>query len=402
MLVARPIEVGTLLAWTFPSDVFPLGAEVAVGGEEVVVFVLDGRVLGVLPPGVHRLDPATIPFLVRCLDPGGTRVRVGIVFVSKSLVFEVSEIAKLRDADGDDVEIRVLSRLRANVVDAGRFALQVMTQGTAGIPAFVSRTFMAHLTRTIGTRSTESRSAIGDVARGVGPDDEADAILAAANSFGGFLEILPDGPFYIDVKGGAAPQSDVYEMLWDCRHCGKKGLLGLTHRFCAHCGAPQDASARYFPSEQLKVAVRNHEYSGADVSCPACRHWNARIANCCTHCGGPLQGGASAGLKADVVVPEGAPAGGAIPGARADGPADAALPLTTPKAATPRKKNAAVAVFVAVLVVLVLGAFGLVCTCIFWKKPGHFQVDARTWERTVEVERFTLVKASTWCSDLPS
>ena len=30
-----------------------------------------------------------------------------------------------------------------------------------------------------------------------------------------------------------------YEMLWDCDHCGAKGLLGLSQRFCAECGAPQ-------------------------------------------------------------------------------------------------------------------------------------------------------------------
>ncbi len=56
----------------------------------------------------------------------------------------------------------------------------------------------------------------------------------------------------------------VYEMLWDCRHCGSKKLLGLTHRHRPQCGAPQNPSERYFPSEDEKVAVQNHVYYGAD------------------------------------------------------------------------------------------------------------------------------------------
>jgi hypothetical protein len=53
----------------------------------------------------------------------------------------------------------------------------------------------------------------------------------------------------------------VYEMIWDCKFCGQKKLLGLTHRFCAGCGAPQDPASRYFPPDSEKVAVHDHEFS---------------------------------------------------------------------------------------------------------------------------------------------
>jgi hypothetical protein len=41
-----------------------------------------------------------------------------------------------------------------------------------------------------------------------------------------------------------------FEMLWDCSFCGKTKLLAITHRHCAECGAPQDQTKRYFPSEE--------------------------------------------------------------------------------------------------------------------------------------------------------
>ncbi len=100
----------------------------------------------------------------------------------------------------------------------------------------------------------------------------------------------------------------VYEMLWDCKFCGQKKLLGLTHRFCAGCGGPQDPTARYFPPENEKVAVLDHPFVGADVACPACRQPMSRAAKCCTHCGSPIDKGVEVARRADVVVgPGGGP-----------------------------------------------------------------------------------------------
>jgi len=62
----------------------------------------------------------------------------------------------------------------------------------------------------------------------------------------------------------------VYEMVWDCRYCTAKKLLGLTHRHCPNCGAQQDPNARYFPLDHEKVAVQNHEFVGADMQCRYC------------------------------------------------------------------------------------------------------------------------------------
>jgi len=93
-----------------------------------------------------------------------------------------------------------------------------------------------------------------------------------------------------------APQSGakVYEMQWDCKFCGTKKLLGKTHRFCPNCGAQQDPTWRYFPSDAEKVAVQDHVYVGADIICKACQTLNSGKAEFCGNCGAPLSDAARA------------------------------------------------------------------------------------------------------------
>jgi hypothetical protein len=89
-------------------------------------------------------------------------------------------------------------------------------------------------------------------------------------------------------------QEKHYEMLWDCQFCGTKKLLGKTHRHCPTCGAPQNPASRYYPSDSEKVAVEDHVFVGADVTCPACSQLNAASSEFCQQCGSPLKGGKAA------------------------------------------------------------------------------------------------------------
>lgn len=82
-----------------------------------------------------------------------------------------------------------------------------------------------------------------------------------------------------------------YEMLWDCEFCGTQKNLGLTHRFCPNCGAPQDPKARYYPSDAEKVAVEDHQFVGADVTCMVCNTLNSASAEFCGNCGASLETG---------------------------------------------------------------------------------------------------------------
>lgn len=90
----------------------------------------------------------------------------------------------------------------------------------------------------------------------------------------------------------------VYEMQWDCQYCGTEKLLGKTHRFCPNCGAPQNPDARYYPSDDEKVAVQDHKFVGKDITCPACDHLNSGASKFCEQCGSPLEKGTQAATLA--------------------------------------------------------------------------------------------------------
>ena len=72
------------------------------------------------------------------------------------------------------------------------------------------------------------------------------------------------------IKGEPMADEKNYEMFWDCEYCGSSKLLGITHRHCPNCGAPQDPEKRYFPPDEEKVALEDHENTGADWHCPSC------------------------------------------------------------------------------------------------------------------------------------
>ncbi|RME25114.1 MAG: zinc ribbon domain-containing protein [Deltaproteobacteria bacterium] len=167
-----------------------------------------------------------------------------------------------------------------------------------------------------------------------------------------------------------------YQMLWDCPFCGAEKLLGIDHRHCPGCGAPQDPERRYFPPEGEEIAVEDHPFHGADKLCPACSSPNAAIAGFCVNCGSPL-GEAATAKKVDEAPP----------------------PLPTDDA--PDKKRKRGCALPLVLLVFV-GAF-IACVGIFlWKKEAPATVTGHTWERTIEVERYTTVEDSAWRDEVPT
>ncbi len=197
----------------------------------------------------------------------------------------------------------------------------------------------------------------------------------------------------------------VYEMVWDCKFCGQKKLLGLTHRFCAGCGGPQDPAARYFPPDHEKVAVADHPFVGADVACPACKLPMSRAAKCCTHCGSPIDKGVEVARRADVVV------GAALMGAAPMG-ADAfaagrygpdALPPAGAHAAggspAPKKGFPVVLALIGGIVAVVIVG---ILVAVFWKREGVFEVAGHRWERNIAVERFETGRKTVWCDERPS
>lgn len=163
----------------------------------------------------------------------------------------------------------------------------------------------------------------------------------------------------------------VYEMLWDCGYCGTKKLLGLTHRHCPSCGAPQDPAKRYFPGDADKVLARDHVYVGSDRTCPACRAPNGAKSACCGGCGAPLEGAAEVAR-----VKESAPA-------------------PVPAAKGPKGRFSARIGWV--LAAVALGVYALTRS-----KPASLSVAQHSWQRTIDIERLVPATESAWCDQLPA
>lgn len=168
----------------------------------------------------------------------------------------------------------------------------------------------------------------------------------------------------------------VYEMLWDCRYCGARKLLGLSHRHCPNCGAAQDPNARYFPAESEKVAVQNHEYVGVDIACRYCGAASSKRAHNCGRCGAPLAEGSAVPLQLS----------------------GSAQPLLGGSAPVPPKRPAWKLWLPALALVLVSSC----AVMVLWKKDHSVVAAARGWERSVVVERFGPIRTSAWCSELPA
>ena len=180
-----------------------------------------------------------------------------------------------------------------------------------------------------------------------------------------------------------------YEMLWDCKYCGQKKLLGLTHRFCASCGSPQDPGARYFPADSEKVAVADHEFVGADVACPTCKAGNSKRAKCCGQCGAPLDKASEVRTRDEQVRDEHAQFQvGSVQGRPA-----AAATVTQPK----KTPWIPIAIFAGIL-----GLIVLIVAVLSMKKKAHLEVSGLTWERTIAIETFGNDRRSGWCDELPS
>lgn len=189
-----------------------------------------------------------------------------------------------------------------------------------------------------------------------------------------------------------------YQMLWDCKYCGQRKNLGLTHRCCPSCGGPQDPTARYFPSDAEKVAVEDHPYAGADLLCPACNTAVSRAAKCCTNCGSPLAGGRDVRLRGDQV---GNQFGGeSVQDARREFGGAQPQQMQPMQAPPPKKGTNPLFIILPIILVFTILAGG--CFFIFRKRAGSFTVASSSWERTVQVERLANVSSSDWCDSVPS
>lgn len=175
---------------------------------------------------------------------------------------------------------------------------------------------------------------------------------------------------------------DTYEMFWDCKFCRTPKLLGLSHRHCPVCGAPQNAEQRYFPNDDEKVRVADHVYMGRDLVCHHCGTYNSRNSQHCRECGAPTTDAKDASVLPDQ------PQGGA----------NVPQPLAgrAGKRAAPKRSRWPWLIGAMVL----LGIVGI-ATFFLWKRDATFEVTGHDWERSIAIERFGPVKDTAWCDQVP-
>jgi hypothetical protein len=193
---------------------------------------------------------------------------------------------------------------------------------------------------------------------------------------------------------------NVYEMLWDCKFCGTKKLLGKTHRFCPVCGAAQDPATRYYPSDDEKVAVKDHVFVGADKICPACSSTNSGNAEFCTQCGSSLEKATAAGTLGEQRHAQGAKFESS--GARdlAKERLDADLGRAKQKEHAP--KSAARRPFIYGGIIVVIVAIIGVAAFLLSTHQTNLIVSGHSWERVINVDSYGPVSGSDWRNNVPS
>jgi hypothetical protein len=188
-----------------------------------------------------------------------------------------------------------------------------------------------------------------------------------------------------------------YEMMWDCEYCGMKKLLGLSQRFCAQCGAPQNPAKRYFPPDHEKVAVQDHKFVGADLTCPACKHPMSRACNACTNCGSPLDAGKQVAMQHMQQQMQGGQ-WQAMPGqpGQPGGYPGVVGPGQPPQ--PPKKSHK-------LYIILGCVALALVGTCVVMyniKRDATMTAARHEWTREIQVQRYEEVEKKGPCSGVPS
>ncbi|MCA9914280.1 MAG: zinc ribbon domain-containing protein, partial [Anaerolineae bacterium] len=199
------------------------------------------------------------------------------------------------------------------------------------------------------------------------------------------------------------PETNVYEMLWDCQFCGTKGNLGLTHRFCPNCGSPQNPDARYFPSDEEKVAVYDHKFVGVDVTCPNCGELNGAAAEFCGQCGTPLTEGAK---KASTLASETVAAGQAFQssGSRdlVKEQFDAEMQRIGVQSVAEKPKRGGFNPRTAAIIGIIVAAIGIFGFLFSRTEAVDVTVTGHTWERSISIQQYDNFTTRSWRDSPPA
>lgn len=391
---------------------FGPGLTLECAADEAAVVTRHGAVLGVLRPGRHALDPSALPFLHAGMGPHGLELEIFFVRTAPVDGLRIGGgLGALADASGQAIQPSWAATAGFRVTDPARFVVEMA--GAAPIEDVgrgVEELVRSHLLRAATSAAAMLLSRRGSAVALLDPTGTAELDAAAREAANAGLSQLPievtsvatvslTAPG-VGAAAAAPPGGDrTYEMLWDCRYCGTKKNLGLTHRHCPGCGAAQDADDRYFPSDADKVAVEDHRFVGADVQCPYCSKYSSRAARNCGGCGAPLEGAQDAARRGDQVG-AGPYAGESLADAEREAAARRAAAMgAAPEPAKPKSRTG---LFVGGgCGCLLLVACVAVAAGFLMKSESELVVAGHTWSREVQVERYGPVQDDAWCDQLP-
>jgi hypothetical protein len=193
----------------------------------------------------------------------------------------------------------------------------------------------------------------------------------------------------------------IYEMLWDCQFCDTKRNLGLTHRFCPNCGAPQNPNSRYYPSDEDKVEVHDHVYVGVDVTCPACNELNSAAAEFCGQCGSPLTAGAKARTLEQQVRSQGESfeSSGSRDVVKEQFDAEMRRVGVLPDEKKKRGGlNWKIFAMIAVVIAAIIGAF----VAFNYTEEATLIVTGHQWERSISIQEYRNFSTRAWSDSRPA
>ena len=181
-----------------------------------------------------------------------------------------------------------------------------------------------------------------------------------------------------------------YEMLWDCKTCDTKGLLGVSNRYCPNCGTSQNPAWRYFPEPGQYKRLVNHEYEGVDVICPSCDTPNSGASNFCINCGTNLETGEKASVRS--IDEENAHQARDLKAERFQQEQQRIAPQAATKA-KPRRRGLQIGGCLAALVTVCLSVYGL----FFMRVSENATVIGHEWERRYELQEYRTVREEQEC-----
>lgn len=401
MAVIQRNEAGSAPIQVVPGPA-PVGSSLSCGPGDVAVLTRDGRVLGALGAGRFALTPDVAPFLSLAMAPDGS-FAASVYFVAAAPIAGLrfgGPVGTVLDATTRvSVTPSVIGEATVRVVDPMRLvAALVAAPNQDPFTTFQSYVQYAVLEATKAGLGSVPGATGGAASLFVDPAAQASLAPSIARDAGARLapmgvELVALSTWQLTLSdedaarlnpaksGGGAPAEVAYEMLWDCQFCGATKLLGLTHRHCPSCGAPQNAAGRYFPTDADKVLAAEHEYAGADLVCSKCGQASGRKAKHCGGCGAPLDDGKDVALRTEGVADAGA---------------------TAPVAAAPVKRSNTARAVVGIGCATVFGLVAVLAVVFLWKKEGVLTVTGHTWQREIAVESLAAVSDSSWCDSMPS